>query len=170
MMSHDEQNQVNRRDFVTVATAAVAAAGLAGMGMLGAGGSQAAAQTTQPSSTPVDAGLKSAFTKDGPTMTHARGRHGFIVMRADKKLYALSSRCTHHGCTVKDQTGQFHCPCHNSDFNYDGTVIDGPAQNGGSLPRFGISVNSDGHVMVDTSKQFYDGQWNDPAAFVALDS
>lgn len=37
--------------------------------------------------------------------------------------------CTHSGCLVAAQagSGEFHCPCHGSKFNPDGTVLNGPA-------------------------------------------
>lgn len=163
-MPQSNQTRINRRDFVTAAAVA------AGLGVLaGACGSPPAlGQTTQPSTgAPLDVGLKSDFSKDGPTMTWARSKH-VIIMRADDKLYAMSSRCTHKGCVVKDADGSLHCPCHNSDFNYDGTVIDGPAEGGGPIGRFGISLNDAAHVLVDVTKKFAEDQWSDPGSFIAL--
>ncbi|MEL6470096.1 MAG: ubiquinol-cytochrome c reductase iron-sulfur subunit [Cyanobacteria bacterium J06623_4] len=42
-------------------------------------------------------------------------------------LIALSSKCTHTGCTVAWQEDLFACPCHGSKFNPDGSVVTGPA-------------------------------------------
>ena len=46
------------------------------------------------------------------------------------KLYTLSAKCQHHGCTVgfnaKEKT--WDCPCHGSRYKFDGTVIHGPAK------------------------------------------
>ena len=38
----------------------------------------------------------------------------------------LSMICTHQGCTTEITRNEFHCPCHNSQFRNDGTVIKGP--------------------------------------------
>lgn len=41
----------------------------------------------------------------------------------------FSSVCTHAGCNVAKITdGKIVCPCHNSEFNLDGTVAQGPAK------------------------------------------
>jgi cytochrome b6-f complex iron-sulfur subunit len=166
LMAHMEEsaaNQtagMNRRDFV--AAAAVAAAGI---GILAVG--RTSAQTTQPSSSGIDVGAKTDYSKDGPVMTWAVAPNHLIVIRESGKLYATTSKCTHKMCDVKDDGTQFTCPCHNSAFGYDGEVTNGPAKK--PLPRYAISVNGDGHVIVDTSKQFAtDDTWTDPASFVAL--
>jgi len=157
----DSGEQLNRRDFV-------AASAVAGLCVLGAAGSLSQAlgdPATQPASTAVDVGAKSSYDKDGATMKWARSKH-FIVMREGGKLYAMSSRCTHKLCVLSNATDHLHCKCHGSDFAYDGTVQDGPAD--WPLGRFGISVNDQGHVLVDTSVNFDQSQSNDPKSFVPI--
>jgi nucleotide-binding universal stress UspA family protein len=63
-----------------------------------------------------------------------------IVSNEGKKLavykdengaeYVLSARCKHMGCTVNWNGGEktWDCPCHGSRYNFDGKVIQGPAQ------------------------------------------
>ena len=151
--------ELNRRDFVVAAAAATA-----GLGMLCGAVSEADAQdappppATQPAG-PLDVGVKTDFAKDGATMTWVKAHH-VIVMRESGKIYAMTSRCTHKRCDLADATTGLHCKCHNSDFNYDGTVIKGPATKGGPLVRYGIAVNDSGHLIVDMSKQFPQDQWD----------
>ena len=64
-------------------------------------------------------------------------------------LLALYRRCTHLNCTVLwDETaGRFSCPCHGSEFEMDGDVLNPPAPD--PLTRFPITVEN-GTVSVDT--------------------
>ncbi len=49
--------------------------------------------------------------------------------RNPNKLIALSPKCTHQGCIVKWSPGEkrYECPCHGSNFDADGAVLNGPA-------------------------------------------
>lgn len=62
------------------------------------------------------------------------------VRKTDRGVEALSSRCTHLGCTVRyDQaTRRFPCPCHGSLFDIDGHVLHGPAER--PLERYPVQV------------------------------
>src|SRR5260221_14720963 len=52
-----------------------------------------------------------------------------IVINNNGSYIALSDICTHAGCSVNydNSSGQVHCPCHNSNFSLNGSVISGPA-------------------------------------------
>jgi Rieske Fe-S protein len=52
-----------------------------------------------------------------------------VVRVAPDTVIALSAICTHLGCTIGLRTDQmrFHCPCHGSEFAYDGSVLASPA-------------------------------------------
>jgi Rieske Fe-S protein len=53
----------------------------------------------------------------------------FFLMADDKGVYALSAICTHLGCTVHtDGDTGFSCPCHDSGYDRDGEVTQGPAK------------------------------------------
>ena len=59
---------------------------------------------------------------------------------------ALSSICTHNGCTVgySVQNNNFPCPCHGSVFTSNGSVAEGPANS----PLKEYSVTKEGNVLT----------------------
>jgi glycine/D-amino acid oxidase-like deaminating enzyme/nitrite reductase/ring-hydroxylating ferredoxin subunit len=62
----------------------------------------------------------------------ADGRHMAVSRDADGNLWTLEAACPHLGCLVQwnGLEKSFDCPCHGSRFNYDGTVLHGPAKDG----------------------------------------
>jgi Rieske Fe-S protein len=40
---------------------------------------------------------------------------------------ALSSICSHAGCTIEAKDDKFVCPCHGAEFKFDGSKLKGPA-------------------------------------------
>lgn len=92
-----------------------------------------------------------------------------INLDTEKRLIALSTTCTHLGCTPSwlETEKKFKCPCHGSGFYKNGINFEGPAPR--PLERYGISV-VDGVVVVDKSKifQYELGKWNDAESFIAL--
>lgn len=85
-------------------------------------------------------------------------------------LYALSSVCTHLGCTPNwlDAEQKFKCPCHGSGFYINGINFEGPAPR--PLERVGLRVSEDGQLEVDKSVKFQEelGQWADEKSFVQI--
>lgn len=95
---------------------------------------------------------------------------GTWVVRHQGIIYALSTTCTHLGCTPNwlDQAGKFKCPCHGSGFKITGVNFEGPAPR--PLERWGISIGEDGQLVVDKSKKFQKelGQWDNPESYVKV--
>lgn len=57
-----------------------------------------------------------------------RGRDLMLVRTGEREVRAISTVCTHLGCTVfwqKDRQ-EFFCPCHNGRFDKNGNVLEGP--------------------------------------------
>ncbi len=83
-------------------------------------------------------------------------------------IYALSTTCTHLGCTPNwwDKEQKFKCPCHGSGFKITGVNFEGPAPR--PLERWAIGIADDGQIIVDKSKKFQKelGQWSDPESFI----
>lgn len=96
----------------------------------------------------VNAGPASQFIDEG---IYANFRDdGFFVIRADGKLFVLSSCCTHRRCTLTAQPGRcFLCPCHGSTFDFTGHVTTGPARR--DLPVLPARVDADANLLVEIS-------------------
>jgi len=130
---------MNRRDFLllTAGLAGGCAGGCTNVSELSSG---AGSQTRV-----VDAGPVSIFQQDGvyPNFLNS----GFFVIRAEGKLIALSSYCTHRRCKLEAEPDRsFYCPCHGSTFDPTGKVTEGPAVR--NLPVLATTTNSQGHLMV----------------------
>jgi cytochrome b6-f complex iron-sulfur subunit len=50
-----------------------------------------------------------------------------LLIHTESGFTALSLTCTHLGCTLEPNENGFDCPCHNSNFDVDGNVTQGPA-------------------------------------------
>jgi cytochrome b6-f complex iron-sulfur subunit len=85
-------------------------------------------------------------------------------------IYALSTVCTHLGCTPNWLEGEqkFKCPCHGSGFYKTGINFEGPAPR--PLERVGLRLAEDGMLEVDKSIKFQRelGQWTNPSSFVGV--
>ena len=86
-------------------------------------------------------------------------------------IYALSTVCTHLGCTPDwlPAAQKFKCPCHGSGYYRTGVNFEGPAPR--PLERAKIFIDTaDGQIVVDKSVQFHQerGEWTNPEAFLKL--
>ena len=88
------------------------------------------------------------------------------VVRDKESIYALSTVCTHLGCTPNwlEAEKKFKCPCHGSGFRSSGMHFEGPAPR--PLERFRIFLAGDGQIVVDKNKKFNfeKGEWTRPEA------
>ena len=85
-------------------------------------------------------------------------------------IYALSTVCTHLGCTPNwlQAEQKFKCPCHGSGYYITGVNFEGPTPR--PLERYAISLADDGQILVDKSRKFQEekNEWINPAAFLKL--
>jgi cytochrome b6-f complex iron-sulfur subunit len=85
-------------------------------------------------------------------------------------IYALSTTCTHLGCTPNwlESEKKFKCPCHGSGFKISGINFEGPAPR--PLERHAVIRTEDGQVLVDKSRKFQRerGEWDNPASYILL--
>jgi len=99
-----------------------------------------------------------------------KAKYATWIIRNDEGIYALSTTCTHLGCTpnwlVAEQ--KFKCPCHGSGSRKTGINFEGPAPR--PLERFRIVLADDGQIVIDKTKKYQQekGQWGDPEAFLKV--
>lgn len=106
----------------------------------------------------------------GLVETKFKSMYGVWIIRNEEGIYALSTVCTHLGCTPNwlDSDQKFKCPCHGSGFRKTGINFEGPAPR--PLERFRIVLSEDGQILIDKSKkyQFEKGQWDDPESLLSV--
>ncbi len=94
--------------------------------------------------------FKAGMPQDFPdkTATYIEDQKVFIV-RDGNSFLALSSVCTHLGCTVRtDASGTgFFCPCHGSRYRENGKNYAGPAPK--PLAVYELSLGPGGELIVD---------------------
>jgi cytochrome b6-f complex iron-sulfur subunit len=107
--------------------------------------------------------------EDGKVVERYKDQNIWVV-RKDGVIYALSTTCTHLGCTPNwlEREEKFKCPCHGSGFKMSGINFEGPAPR--PLERWGVTVADDGQLVVDKSKKFqYErNEWTNPESFIKV--
>src|SRR5262245_1653282 len=95
---------------------------------------------------------------------------GVWLVRDQLGIYALSTVCTHLGCTPNwlEAEQKFKCPCHGSGYYKTGVNFEGPTPR--PLERFAITLADDGQIVVDKSQKYQQekGEWSNPLAFLKL--
>lgn len=141
-----QDNGIDRRSFLKYAGIAVGALAVIELGGVGFA-------YLQPRVAEGDFGsVINASTVDGfppGSVTQIINGRFYLTQFDDGGFLALHQRCTHLGCTVPwNQSEQlFVCPCHNSQFDDAGTVLNPPAPR--PLDRFAVAIEA-GMVKVDT--------------------
>jgi cytochrome b6-f complex iron-sulfur subunit len=116
----------------------------------------------------VKVGLPEGY-EEGKVIERFKDQNIWVV-RSEGKIYALSTTCTHLGCTPNWLEGaqKFKCPCHGSGFYISGINFEGPAPR--PLERWGVVVGDDGQIVVDKSRKFQQerGEWSNPESFIQV--
>ena len=109
------------------------------------------------------------FSKNSVDIKFKKQYNAWIV-RDDESIFALSTVCTHLGCTPNwlPVESKFKCPCHGSGFRMTGIHFEGPAPR--PLERFKISLANDGQILVDKTKSYKweKGEWENPESFLKV--
>ncbi len=113
-------------------------------------------------------GLPESF-EEGKVIERFKDQNAWVV-RHEGQIFALSTTCTHLGCTPNwlEREAKFKCPCHGSGFYITGINFEGPAPR--PLERWALFVGEDGQVVVDKSRKFqYErGEWTNPDSFIKV--
>ena len=149
-MSRLDPPAVNRRSFLSIASLGTffAAIGTAVAGIL---------RLPNPAVLP---GPVRRF-KLGPPEQFAVGTEtpftdqNLVLFRDDEGFYAITSTCTHLGCTVARTKEGFACPCHGSRFDSRGRVVGGPAPR--PLPWLEVSRSANGDLVVNADNEVAEG-------------
>jgi len=145
---------LSRRRFLAVGSGCV-------LGALGAAAADAAKVAT------VDIGKLKDFAEDGISVKFIKD--DFFVIRHQGKLFAASTNCPHMGNTLRldsQDATRILCGTHGSTFDGEGMVQVGPASSG--LTRLGITLNAEGHLVVNPAKEFPQDKWTDKGCFVEI--
>lgn len=116
---------------------------------------------------PVDVGRVEDYPRD--EISEKFIRYDFFVIRHRGKLFASTAVCPHKANFLlldPKNPDRIVCSGHDSEFTPEGVPQGGPARR--ALVRYGIAVNDQGRVIVDTSRQFPQAKWADPASFVVM--
>ncbi|MEK8023212.1 MAG: ubiquinol-cytochrome c reductase iron-sulfur subunit [Candidatus Hydrogenedentota bacterium] len=97
-------------------------------------------------------------------------KYGVWIVRDGSNMFALSTVCTHLGCTPNWLAGEgkFKCPCHGSGFRRTGINFEGPAPR--PLERYKIVMADDGQIFVDKTRKFQQekGEWENPESYLRV--
>ena len=108
--------------------------------------------------------------KNGKVDLRYKKQYNVWIVRDDEKIIALSTVCTHLGCTPNwlETDRKFKCPCHGSGFRSSGINFEGPAPR--PLERYRIYLANDGQIIVDKNKNFkYEkGEWNRTESYLTV--
>jgi|ERR1719182_777884 len=81
-----------------------------------------------------------------------KGDATYLIINDEKKIedFGVNAVCTHLGCVVpwNKAENKFMCPCHGSQYNYQGKVVRGPAPL--SLALAHVNDTGDGKVTLST--------------------
>jgi Rieske Fe-S protein len=84
----------------------------------------------------------------GQAFLQAPGMQRPIYVRrlASGEISAVLASCTHQGCQPEPVADRLACPCHGSEFGFDGRVLQGPAER--PLTRYEVLVEGPDLVVL----------------------
>ncbi len=161
------RGEVSRRGFLSVLGLGWVAFAAAGAGLLGAAVRFLFPNVLYEPPQEFKAGFPAEFAV-GQVDERFKAEYGVWLVREETGFYALSTVCTHLGCTPNwlPADEKFKCPCHGSGFIKSGVNVEGPAPR--PLERYRIALAEDGQIVVDKNQKFQEekGQWTMDGAYL----
>ena len=79
--------------------------------------------------------------------------HVIALTRTGKDISAVTTKCTHEGCKIIPKAGAktITCPCHQAQFNLDGSVAKAPART--PLAHYAVRLNDAGLIEIDPGQK-----------------
>jgi len=147
---HPNESKPSRRSFLDRLWKALGIAAAAEFVFVSAAYLWARKSDTEDRRGVVEAGPVAEFTP--ASATAFPGSRFYLVRLQDGGFLALSSTCSHLGCTVpwNEQNRTFPCPCHASVFDITGQVLTPPAPR--ALDILPVIIEG-GIVKVDTRRK-----------------
>ena len=65
----------------------------------------------------------------------------FVSKDSEGNYAAVLTKCTHKGCEVRPAANILRCPCHGSEYDRSGTVLEGPAEQ--NLVTFNVETDEE---------------------------
>jgi Rieske Fe-S protein len=138
-MADETQRGCSRRAFCAQATGLIVLGGALPGLLVGCGGSPTA-PTNVPalpvlSGTRVNNGVNVTIDTSSPlaaigsaALVQSSAGNFLVARTGDTSFSAVTALCTHQDCTITGLQGQTYvCPCHGSEFDQSGHVVQGPA-------------------------------------------
>jgi Rieske Fe-S protein len=74
----------------------------------------------------------------------------YLQRLKDDKVRAFNAVCPHAGCFVNFQAdkGHFHCPCHDSSFSKDGSILDPKSPSARPLDDLQVEIRNGTEIWV----------------------
>ncbi len=146
------EGQPSRRGFLTLLTGSALA--VAGAATGAASLVYLRPRVTYGPPSRVAVGRPESFTSGGQV---ALPGAKLVIRRQGNRFAAISTVCTHLGCTVAPTDTGFDCPCHGSQYDERGDVIGGPAPR--SLAWFEVTLAPNGELVVDKHRAVDPDTW-----------
>jgi Rieske Fe-S protein len=144
-----EQKNTSRRDFLETGVAAVVASTCGGCALFGSRKPDAVVQEDQGMLRLDKSDSESLLASAGSRLIQPKDTNKkiLVVHRGGGKLSAVSAICTHLGCNVNYdvELSRIVCPCHGSQFSFDGQNTKGPAER--PLKQYNVKTE-DGQIVI----------------------